>query len=204
MCAVVLRAKVGPLTGIVGRITAEYRWNVWPFHLQWLTADGAHERHTAGDQRGKAVDVVLDDHVWSLPLNDRLQLWLAVHGAVNQRLPRRLNELRELLDCWQPKHGSRLADEVDPELTGRRLRPVGRRVVCRWRWRKVDEILDEAHRLQPALPTRLGGEDDGMTAFAQDVADPNAVVGWAVRAFGHEEKSGHRHFLVDADVPRGG
>ena len=193
MRAVVLRAKVAPLTAIVAGVAAEHWWDLGTLHLQRLAADRTHERNAGGNQSRKTVHVVFDDDVRALALNDLLQLRLAVHGAIDQRLPRRLDELAELFDRRQPEHRCGVANEVDPELSGSRFGAVAR---SRWR-REVDEVFDEAQRLQPSLPTRLGGEHDGVPAFAKDVADTNAVVGRPVRAFGHEEKLGHRHFLVD-------
>src|SRR6202044_847642 len=52
---------------------------------------------------------------------------------------------------------------------------------------QVDQVLLEAERLEPAFPRSLGREHHPVPAAAQDVADPDAVVGWPVRAFRHEQ-----------------
>ena len=146
-------------------------------HLQRIAGHDPHERRARGHQRREAVDVVLDDHVRLLPVDDLAQLRLAVHRAVDQRLPRRLHEGCELLDRRLAELGRRVADEVDPELT----RVLGLRVrVGLRRRRQIDEILDEPERLQPAVPRRLGREHDAVAALAQGVADADAVVRRAV------------------------
>ena len=143
---VVLGAERVPLGAIVGRQPAVRRWDVGALHLQRLAADDAHERHTGGGQRREAVDVVLDDHVGLLTLDDLLQLRLAIHRPVDQRLPRRLHEPAELIERRCAEHGLGVADEVGPELSGGLLGRIGRR-----RRREVDEVLDEA-RVAPVGP----------------------------------------------------
>ena len=53
---------------------------------------------SGADEGREGDDVVLDDDVRSLPIDDLAELRLAVPGAVDERLPGRLHERRELLD----------------------------------------------------------------------------------------------------------
>ena len=118
---------------------------------------------------------------------------LAVLRAVDERPPGRLHEGRELLDRRLPELRRGVADEVLPELAG-----VLGGCVRRGRRRQVHEVLDEAERLQPTVPRRLGREHDAMASSPEDVADADAVVRGAVRRLGHEQdgqRLGH-HLLV--------
>ena len=133
-----------------------------------------------GHQRRERVHVVLDDHVGPGAVEDRLQLRLAVGGPVDQGREDRLDERGELLDRRLAELGRGLADEVDPELAGILV------AVTLGRGSEVDEVLLEPERLELALPRRLGGEDDPVTALLEDLADADAVVRRPVRALGHE------------------
>ena len=116
-------------------------------------------------------------------------------GPVDQRLPGRLHEGRQLVDGRLPELRRRVADEVLPELAGILLRGVRRR-----RRGEVDEILDEPERLEAALPRCLRGEYDAVALPAQDVADADAVVRRAVGRLRHEQDGDRlRHH-----APRGG
>ncbi|MFD2355008.1 hypothetical protein ACFSTC_45735 [Nonomuraea ferruginea] len=138
----------------------------------------------SGQQRREGEHVVLGDDVRLDPLDDLLELRLAVLGAVDQLLPDRSGDGLQLLAGALAVFGRGVADEVLPELA-RVLLLLGRR-------REVDQVLLEPERLELALPRRLGGEDDAVAAAAEDVADRGAVVGRAVGAFRHEQ-DGERH-----------
>ena len=116
------------------------------------------------------------------PVEDLAQLRLAVHRAVDQRLPGRLDERLELLDRGLAELRRGVADEVLPELPGvlARPRPSARR-------REVDQVLLEAECGEPAPPRRLGREDHPVPPAPQYVADADAVVGRPVRRLGHEQ-----------------
>ena len=184
--SVVLGAERLPFAAIVGRKPAVCRRDFRSLHLQRLAADDAHERHARCGQGREAVDVVLDDHVRSLTLDDLFQLRLAIHRPVDQGLPGRLHESAELIERRRAKHRLGLANEIRPELTGGLLWRVGRR----W-WREIDEVLDEAQRLQATGPRCLRREHHLVAAPEQDVADSDAVVRRPVGALRHEQEGGH-------------
>jgi hypothetical protein len=85
--------------------------------LERIARHDPHPRAPGGDDCGERDHVVLDDHVRLDLVEDLAQAVVDVFRAVDQRLPRRLDELPELLDRRLPEDRSRLADEVLPELT---------------------------------------------------------------------------------------
>ena len=111
-------------------------------------------------------------------VEDLAQAVVDVPRAVAQRAPRRLDELRQLLDRRLAEDGRRVADEVLPELA-RLLLLLRRRP-------EPHEALLEALRLEVAGERLLHDEHDPVTALAEHLPDPDAVVGRAVGAFGEE------------------
>jgi pimeloyl-ACP methyl ester carboxylesterase len=102
--------------------------------------------------------------------DDLPQARLAVPRAVDERLIRRLNERRQLLDgrLAELRHG--LGDEVGPELA--RVLVIG----SVGRLGEIDELLDEAERGELARPGPFGGEDDGVAPLAQNRRQANALI----------------------------
>ena len=133
----VVVGRIGRPHGLRGEVTVQ------------VSTDDPDERFAGCLERRKRHDVVLDDHIRLLAGDDLADLRLAELRAVNERLPRRLHEGAELVDRRLPELWRRVADEVLPELTG--VRGASARVGLRRR-REVDEILDEAERLEPAGP----------------------------------------------------
>ena len=142
----------------------------------------AHGRPDALD-RGKADDVVLDDHVGLDLVEDLAQPVVDVARAVAERTPGRLDELGELLDGGLAEDRRRLADEVLPELP-RLLVDLGRRP-------EPHEPLLEALRLERARERLLDDEDHPVTAVAQDLPDPDAVVRRAECSLRKEDDGRH-------------
>ena len=112
---------------------------------------------------GNADDVVLDDHVRAVAGDDLAQLRLAVARPADQLLEHRPDERVQLVDasaCGTPAR----CPARSPSRTGRRPAPAhpgaGGAAVG-----QVDQVLDEAQRLQLAPPGRLGGEDDPVPAL---------------------------------------
>ena len=93
--------------------------------------------------------------------DDLGKLFVAVLGTVDEGLPRRPHERLELLDRRPAELRGGLFDEVGPELAGAGL-PIG---LVRWR-REIDEVFDEAERLETAGPRRLRGEHDPVAVLA--------------------------------------
>src|SRR4029077_7235084 len=105
--------------------------------------------------------------------------------AVEQRLPGGRHELVELLKRALAEDRRRVADEVLPELA-RLLLLLRRRA--------------EPHQplLEPLFGERAGErlldhEHDPVSALAQDLANPDAVVGRPERALGKEDDRPLRH-----------
>ena len=86
MDAVVFGPEVGPFGSVVGRQAGIRRRYIAPGHLERLAGHDPDERCARTQQRRKRDDVVLDDHVRSLPRDDLAELRLAVAGAVDQGL----------------------------------------------------------------------------------------------------------------------
>ena len=122
--AVVLGPELGPAGVIRGRVAREDRRDRRVAHLERIARHDPHPRPAAGRQRGEAGHVVLADHVGPKLGDDLLEARVHVPGAVDQRLPRRLDEAGQLLDRGCAKHGRGIADEVLPELP-RRLLDLG-------------------------------------------------------------------------------
>ena len=115
--------------------------------------------------------------------DDLAQLRLAVAGAVDQRLPRRLHERRELLDRRLAELRRRLADEVVPELSGRLPRPrvrVGRGAGRPGPRRSRAAASRPAHDASAANTTR-------WPLSQQHLAEADALVGRSVGRLGHEQ-----------------
>ena len=110
------------------------------------------------------------------------KLRLAVLCAADELLPDRPHPRVQLLDRRLAELGRGVADEILPELPG----TLGSRSTGTRR-RQVNKVFLKAKRLQPPLPGRLGREHDPVAAAAQNIADPDAVVGRPVRALGQEE-----------------
>ena len=91
----------------------------------------------------------------------------------------------ELLDRRLAEHRRGVADEVLPELARVLVRLGGRG--------QPHETFLEPLLLERAGEGLLGDEDDPMTAAAQDVADPDAVVGRPVGALGEEDERLRAH-----------
>ena len=196
MSAVVLCAERRPFAPVVGGQSGVGGRDVGAGHLERVARHDPHVGRSAGEQRGECDDVVLDDHVGLDARDDLAELRLAEHRTVDQGLPGRLHERRELLDRGLAEFGRGLADELLPESSGILLDLLA---LDRLRGRReIDEVLLEAERCELALPRRLGSEDDTVPALAQDVADADALVGRAVGRLGHEqdgERAAHRALL---------
>jgi hypothetical protein len=201
MRPLVFGAELVPTASVGDRVSREGGRHVGPTHLERIARHDPDERHTGGHQSREAVDVVLDHDVGPRTVDDLAQLRLAVLGAVDQGLPRRLDERPELLDRGLAELRRRVADEVDPELAGVRFDTVG---VAFGRRGEVDQVLLEAQRLELALPRTFGGEYDAVASLAEDVADADAVVGRSVRALRHEqERARGVHASLSVCVVRG-
>ena len=153
-----------------------------------FTSSGLHETIRAHGRpecvdRGKADDVVLDDHVGLDLVEDLAQPVVDVARAVAERTPGRLDELGELLDGGLAEDRRRLADEVLPELPGLLL-DLG------WRPEPHEPLL-EALRLERARERLLDDEDHPVTAVAQDLPDPDAVVRRAEGSLRKEDDGRH-------------
>ena len=120
--------------------------------------------------------------------NDLAQPWLAVLGAVDERLICGLDERCQLFDGRLAELWRGLGDEVGPELSGVLL------AFAFCRFGEVDEFLDEAERLELARPRALGGEHDGVATIAQDGGQPDALVRRPVCGLRPEhDRQGFRH-----------
>src|SRR5581483_6555039 len=122
--------------------------------------------------------VVLHDRVGPEIVEDLAEAFVRVGRAVDQRLPRRLEERLELLDRRLAELGGRVADEVLPELA-RVLLDLGR-------GGEAHSSLLEPTGLERAGEGLLNDENHAMPSRSQDVADTHAVVGRAERAFREE------------------
>ena len=111
-------------------------------------------------------------------VEDLEQARVDVLGAVDQRPPGGLDEPAQLLDRRRPEDRRGVPDEVLPELA-RDLGDLGRRT-------QPHQPLLEALGLERPRERLLDDEHDAVAALAQDVADPDAVVGRAEGALGEE------------------
>ena len=132
---------------------------------------------------GKQTTLSSHDHVGLDLVEDLAQPVVDVARAVAERAPGRLDELRELLDGGLAEDRRRLADEVLPELSGLLL-DLG------WRPEPHEPLL-EALRLERARERLLDDEDHPVTAVAQDLPDPDAVVRRAECSLGKEDDGRH-------------
>ena len=148
---VVLLPKGVPFGSIVRRQARVRRRDVRPPNLERIARHDANEWLPGRHERRETDDVVLDDDVRPLPLDDLAELRLAVARAVDERLPGRLHECRELLDRRLAELGRRVADEVLPELAGVLRAVTVAAGILRGRG-EIDEILDEAEGLELAGP----------------------------------------------------
>ena len=181
---VTVRAPVRiPLRAIAGGIAGEHRRDIGVADLRRVARDDARPPPAARRQRCEADDVVLDDHVRLELTDDLVQPVVDELRAVDECLERRRDEARELLDRRLPEHRRGVADEVLPELAGD-LFLEGRRG-------EPHELLLEALRLERPCERLLDDEDDAVAAATENVADSDAVVGRAVRAFGEERNRRH-------------
>ena len=195
--AVILRTESPPLAIVGGGKAREGRRKRRPLHLEWVAGDNADEGGATCHKCRKAQDVVFDNDIWLHPRDDVAQLRLAVHRAVDERLPGRLDEALELLDRRLAELRRGVADEVLPELTGIRLRLAGRDLGC---GSEIDEILLEPQQRELALPRGLRREHDAVAPFEQYLADADALIRRAVGRFGHEQdgqlSTGHQVSLA--------
>ena len=136
-----------------------------------------HGRPDAGQGRERD-DVVLHDHVRGELVEDLEQSRMDVLRAVDQGPPGGLDEPAQLVDRRRPEDRRGVADEVLPELA-RDLGDFGRRA-------ESHQPLFEALRLERPGERLLDDEYDPVAAFAQDAADPDAVVGRPEGSLGEE------------------
>ena len=166
--------------GAVGRRQAgEDRRHRRVLDLRRVAGGDPHPGAAAGEEGREADDVVLDDRVGGELVEDLQQPRVDVLGAVDQGLEGRRDEALELVDGRLAEDRGRLADEVLPELP-RDFLDLRRR-------RQPHQPLLEALRLERAGEGLLDDEDDPVPARAQDVADPDAVVGRPERSLGEED-----------------
>ena len=144
---------------------------------------------------GNADDVVLDDHVRRELVEDLVEPRVDVLRAVDEGLEGRGDELAELLERRLAEDRRRVADEVDPELAGD-LGHLGRRA-------EAHQPLLEPLGLERPGERLLDDEHDAMAARAQDLADPDAVVGRAVGTLGEEDdRPGVGHVALPLRIRR--
>ena len=171
-----------PAGRVGSRVPGEGGRDAWILYLQRVAGHDPHERHPGGHQGREADHIVLDDDIRPGALDDLSQPRLAVLCAADELLPDRPYPRVQLLDRRLAELWRGVADEILPELPGTL---ASRRTGIRRC--QVDKVLLKAKRLQPPLPGRLGREHDPVTAAAQNITDPDAVVGRPVRALGHEQ-----------------
>src|SRR6185295_17429307 len=116
-------------------------------------------------------------------VDDLAQPTVDVLRAVDQGLPRRLDELAQLLDRRLAEDRRGVPDEVDPELAGGLL-GLG------WRAEAHQPLL-EPLRLEAARERLFDDEHAPVAPSPKDLADADAVVGRAERALGEEHDRGH-------------
>ena len=191
--AVVLGPELGPAGGVGGRVAREDRRDRRVAHLERIARDDPHPRPAARRQRGEARHVVLADHVGPKLGDDLLEARVDVAGAVDQRLPGRLDEAAQLLDRRRAKHRRGVADEVLPELAGRLL-DLGLGP-------EPHQPLLESARLERAREGLLDDEHDPVPAGAQHIADADAVVGGAERPLREEHDRRHAASMTAAGGP---
>ena len=185
---VVLGPELAPIPRVLGRIAGEDRRHQLVLHLARVAGHDPRPRPAARGDGRERHHVVLDDRVGCQVVEDRGQTIVHVHRAVDQRLPRRLQERLELRDRRLTELRRRVADEVLPELAGD-LGLVGR-------GRQAHRGLLEPLRLERSRERLLDDEDDPMSALAEHVADPDAVVRGPERPFGEE----HDRLLISHRV----
>ncbi len=176
--AVVLRPERAPVGRVVGRVAGEDGRDQFVLHLARVARHDPRPRSAARGDRGERHDVVLDDRVWGELVEDLGQAFVRVHRAVDQRLPRRLQERLELHDGRLAELGRGLADEVLPELP-RNLGLLGRRG-------QAHRGFLEAFGLERPGERLLHDEHDPVPALLQHGADADAVVRGAERPFREE------------------
>ena len=182
--AVVLRPERAPVGRVVGRVAGEDGRDQLVLHLARVARHDPRPRSAARGDRGERHHVVLDDRVGFELVEDLGQTIVGIHRAVDQRLPRRLQERLELHDGRLAELGRGLADEVLPELSGN-LGLLGRR-------RQAHRGLLEALGLERSGERLLHDEHDTVPALLQHGADADAVVRGTERPFREE----HHRLLV--------
>ena len=162
-----------PARPVAGRVAGEDGRDRRVADLERVAGDDACPRPAARVDRREAYDVVLDDERRLQLVEDLAQALVGVDGAVAERAERWLDEGDELLDRRRPEERRRLTDEVLPELAGSLL-DLGSRP-------EAHQPLLESLRFEGAGERLLDDEHHSVAALAQDLADPDAVVGRTVR-----------------------
>ena len=175
----VLVPELAPLRAIAERQARERRRQLRILHLERVAGDDPHPGAAACRDRRERNDVVLDHDVGRDLGEDLGEAVVDVTRAVDERLPRRLDELADLLEGALAEDGRSVADEVLPELA-RLLR-------LRRRRGEPHRPLLESLRLERACEGLLDDEHDPMATPAQDVTDADAVVRRAERALRKED-----------------